>query len=804
MVGQTQYYVCKYDTLAGGSFTPEGANLTWPTGESGWIVSNLSTGATTGILYIALLSANAPINNQTLTQGGVTALADGDAVLIDYQAYIREDLEISGAGAISWDSGAPALGTTHSFWYDGSTHAPVVGEILTFADGQKCEVITVVAADELDVRWITNIDVLGYPDDNDTFTGDDATPANGALNGVVHERVYSPYMLHRFLQDLGDNSDIYGDDDLSRVDPVASSKDTPEIVNLLGNMAVNDTVVQHMYGGSIAQDGGATLYSGINVQVTSPLDSTQPVLIKNNAIITDYWKNAYMPDSVKGNVRIMTKTREDGVDFDGKRIKGKLLEYGEIYFIGGTTLGLGATALALFSSADGNNNTAAATVAGAPYNSVVLTEGYQTIDYNNGNGATPFGFKMDYGTANSAQAYERMKWIQRRGTSQNLFGANAQYFDGYNLNFAYDGESGGPFSEDEIIYWGTEVTYTGQTVNFQIGEVLTFSGGAKGRLLYMNDAGASGTLIIDIGEYSLSDVSGTITGETSGGNGSVNTVGTNTVAGSARLCALNDLGANGNMYCSLLTGLAPVDNSEIYGGTSDADCLVNGTPQTRTINNQWWGVYTGSAHQPNFGIGLDSSDATKDDLMTNLLGASQSPPDNQIGAVTDLKLGDTVTVYPYDGSSTDANGDPEPNYDEQALAVALTSGVSTVVNVGAGNIPERTPQAGFLRIEQDSDSNLILVEYDSHDEDDEYQIVGTSPITAAISNTVMRALIDEERSADGNSSYTAKYEGTSEQVVIKVQNGYTAVKNGPLKPFITTAAFGSGGFSVKAVRTSDA
>ncbi len=96
-----------------------------------------------------------------------------------------------------------------------------------------------------------------------------------------------------------------------------------------------------------------------------------------------------------------------------------------------------------------------------------------------------------------------------------------------------------------------------------------------------------------------------------------------------------------------------------------------------------------------------------------------------------------------------------------------------------------------------------FVEYSSHNGDDEFTINGTSPLTASIANTVIRALIDEERSGDGNSSFTSVYD-SGMPVVIKVQNGYTAVKNGPLKPFITTATFGSSGFSVKAVRTSDA
>ena len=801
MATTATYYLVEYDTEASGPYVAEGANLTW-TGGVGFVITVIDEG-TSGRLYFALISGVPPTAAQVLTQGATTSNASDDAILIDYPAYARADLAVAGSGAITWTG--PALGTTHSFFFDGQTSNVVAGEILTFVDGQECEVVTVEsdagASGELSVRWITFIDTLGYPDDNDTFTGDIA--GDGTLNGLIYERAYSPYMLHRLLQDLNDNGDITGDDDLSRVDPIASGKDTPEIVNLLGNINVSDTVGQHMYGGSISQSSDATIYSGVDVQVTSPNADTQPILIANDAIITDYWKNAYMPDSVKGNVRLVIKTRDDDVDFDGKRIKGKVSEFNNTYFIGGTTLSTGVTSLALFADVDGNNQTAVATVAGAPYNTIVLTEGYQTIDYNNGNGATPFALKIDFGSASSLQTYERTKYIPRRGTVETLFGRNAQYVDGVNLNFAYDGESGGPFSEDEIAYWGTVMTYNSQTVNLSVGEVVTFSGGSRGRLIYMNDAGVTGTLIFDMNGNALPVATETMTGVTSGGDGTLATVGTNTVAGSGILVALDDQGATGNLYISRLTGLVPVNNSEIYGGTSNANCLVNGTPSTRTLNSHFWGVYTGTNHQTRFGLGLDPSDAIVGDIFPNLLGANQEPPNNQSGVITGLLSGDTATCYPWDGSSTDVNGDAEPDFNEMTLALALTAGVSTVVDVGTGNIPDNTPAAGFLRIERDSDNNLDLVEYASHNGDDEFTLVGTAPSTASIANTVMRALIDTE-TVTTSESFTAVYGPGNTQVAITVQNGYTAVKNGPIKPFKTTATFGTSGFSVGAVRTSDA
>lgn len=801
------YFVVDYDNEASGPFTELGANVTWPGGGIGFLVTLYDAGST-GRLYMALLAGSIPTDGQTMTQGSTTADANGDGVAIAYNAYARRDLDIAGDGDITLNASAAALGTTHSFKFDGQTGDCSPGDILTFSpDGQTAVLIEIEsdvgASGEYNVRFTNNLDETELPDDNDTFSN--GASGDGAVDGQVHPRCYTPLEVHRLLQDLNDDEDIVaGGDDLSRIDPTASERSTDEIVELLGNVNVNADVIKRLYGGSISQASGDQLISGLDVQVTSPESDTQPVIIQNDTIITDYWGNGYMPDSIKGRCRICLLTRDDGVDIDGRRVKGKLLEFNNIYFIGSTTLGTASTALALFSSSDGNNQTAVGTVAGAPYNTIVLTEGYQTEDYNNGNGATPFGLIIDFGSASSLQCYERTKYIQRRGTAETLFGRDAHLFDGINLNFAYDNLTG-TFSEDEVVVWGTVVTYTGQSTNFTVGEVVEFDTAGTptwGRILYMNDAGATGTLVMDMGGNPLPGTSKTMTGLESGGDGTTSTVGSNTVAGTGHLIA--DDTSGDNLYLCKLTGKDPVDNSEIYGLTSDADCLVDGTPETRTINNQFVGVYTGSNYQTNFGIGIDFTDAIVGDKFPNLLGVIQEPPNNQQGKVTGLKAYDTVTVYPWDGSSYDINGDAEPNFDEMQLDIALVGGSSTVVDVGTGNIPDNTPASGYLRIERDSDGNYDLVPYTSHDGDDEFQIDGTAPSNAAIGNNVMRALLDEERISDGDSSYTAVKGAGSTQVAITVKNGYTAAKNGPLKVFKATATFGATGFEVGAVRTSDA
>lgn len=801
-MGPTTYFVVVYDNEASGPFVAEGALLTW-SGGTGFIVTVVDQG-TVGKLHVALISGVRPTNNQVLTQGSTTAdtngpAPNGDSELLLYPAYMREDVAVAQSGAVSWTG--PALGATHSFFFDGQTVNVVAGEILTFVDGQKCEVITVESdtgtSGELSVRWITFMDTFGFPEDNDTFTGDIA--GNGTLNGLVHFRGYTPLNLHRLLADLNDDASPAGNDFLSIIDATPSDRSTDQIIALLGSVAISDTVSQHMYGGSIAQVSGATLYSGWDVQITDSDGNTEPVLIANDAIITEYWANAYFPDSIAGRVRILQKTRHDGVDIDGKRVKGKLLRYGDAYFEGSTTLGTGTTALALFSAPDGNNTTGVGTVAGAPYNTIVIVEGYQTVDYNNGSGATPFGLKFDLGSATKAQAYERWKYIQRQGTAETLFSRNAQLVTGVTRNFAYDGESGGPFVEDEVIAWGTDVTYSAEAGGpFQVGEVITFSpSGARGRLLYLDDNGTTGRLLLAMEGTVVPTASDTATGVTSTATADVDAVTNNSNAGRGLLIALDDDGATGNLYYQALVGVDPVDNQLVYGATSNALCAVNGAVSSRVINNQFVGVFTGADFQTNLGISLDPSDATAGDRLRNLLNVVQAPPNNQQGQVTGGAAGDYIAVYPWDGAALDVNGFPEPNFNEMALTTALVGGSSTTAIVNA--IPANTPAAGFLRIERDSDGEFDRVQYSSWT-GLTFTLVGTAPSAAAIGNDVFRALIDRAWATTGvPESYTAVQTG-SNAVAITLRRGGV----NPIKTFKGSATFGAAGFIAAVQRISDA
>lgn len=813
------YFKVTYDNEVNGPFVAGNFNeLTWTGGGRGQIISVFDDG-TTGKLHVALIAGAFPSDNDTMTQSTTTGDATGAATELLYPAYFREDVSVTPNGSdfdVRWVGPGPdgnGVIPTHSLYFDGQTTDLTLGQILTFSGGQQAELNRIVdqtgSDGEIEVRFITNLD-LGLPVDGDTFT--DEGTGNGTVFGATHERSYPALALHRLLSDLNDDPQFSGNDQLSSLNPTPSAKDTDQIIRLTGGANIDDTVALHMFGGSVEQAGGDTKYAGADIQVTSPNSNTRPVLIQYdqttglNAIISDTWSNAWNPDSIAGNVRIMRKIRENGVDIDGRRISGLLAEYGNIYFRGGTTLGDATTSLALFSSVDGNNQTPAATVAGAPYNTVVLTDGFQTIDYNNGNGPTEFALSIDYGSATSLQTYERTKYIQRRGTAETLFGRNAQLVAGVNRNFAYDGESGAGYVENSLIAWGSFVQYDGESGGpFTQGEVVTFSGGARGRLILLQDTGLTGSMIVEVTSGSAIADNETITGVSSSATALVNgAVTIRSSNGTGWLIALDDDGTTGNLYYEALSGVDPVDNQSVYGlnGVNINAASVNGSVATRTINNQFVGVYTGTNFQTNFGIGIEAADAILGDLNRNLADVQQGVPNNQSGVVTNLVVGDRVWAYDWDGVTFDVNGDAVPNFDQFATSGTLNGAAVTSVSISV-TIPSDTPASGQIRITND-EGIVVLIPYTSFSGSTftipAYNFSGTGVNDSVTSgNDLAIAYLDETVTVGTQASFTAIY-NADRQMAVRVLRG----DNNPIVPFKTNPVFTATGFNVAAGRISDA
>ena len=236
-----------------------------------------------------------------------------------------------------------------------------------------------------------------------------------------------------------------------------------------------------MYDGSISQDNGNTLYSGL-VVVGAVNQATTLQIIQDNSLY--YGKIPFWGTGINGDasanilMRCIVMTRDLGVDIDGKQIRVIARELGDTYAEFSVTMGLGNSTAAIFTSQDLNNQTAAATI--ASWNSITNTEGYQTVDLSNGNGAKAYYSKWNRDTYSMNQLYERAKWLTSRESTETLYGIEGYLFRGITHQWNYDGEASGPFAELESLSWGTGAT------------------AGTGTLLALKDDGATGTMWIQL------------------------------------------------------------------------------------------------------------------------------------------------------------------------------------------------------------------------------------------------------------------------------------------------------------------
>lgn len=608
---------------------------------------------------------------------------------------------------------------------------------------------------------------------------------------------YTVLEFHRFLQDLADDASASGDDLVDITSDTPTERQTDNIITLLNGYNITDTEAEHLYDGSITQDSGATIYAGL-VVVGTAVSGTQLQIVQDHALLTNYWTTGLNADAANNILlRLCVKVRANGADIDGRRLRVQAREFNDSYAEFSLTCGLGNNTAAIFTSDDINNETAAATV--ATYDQFSNTEGLNLLDISGdstdeeyysqwaiGGGATPASPAIN-------DLYEYTKWTQRRATSTTLHGMNGELFRGITHSLAYDTEAGtGPVTND-VYSWGLAVAYDNEASGpFSVGEAVTI-GSAVGRILSLDDDGATGMLIVSMESGSPAD-NDTITGQTSGATADVNgaPVGQAVGGGSAVLLAVDDDGATGNLYLQLTKGSAPANNAVLYeDGAVVNTVTVNGTPTQRTVSPEFVGQSTGSALIGAYGIGVDPSDTGVNDQFTDLAGNTVNPPNNVTFTVSGLVSGeDRVLVGPEDGASG-------LDLDQLSLNTTLNGAAETAIVVTAA-IPSDTPATGTIRVQLD-DGTYRLVSYTSFS-GSTFTIASTdfSTANATAGNNVWISYIDK-LAASASETFTVVY-SSDRTLFIRVRDGDST----PIKTFETTASLTSAGGSATAIRTSDA
>jgi len=235
---------------------------------------------------------------------------------------------------------------------------------------------------------------------------------------------YTVLEFHRWLQDLADDASAAGDDLVDITSETPSDRSTDNIITLLGLYNIDPETAQYLYDGSIAQKNGDEVYSGL-VVVGSVNRSTTLMIIQANKLYEDglhepsfpFWRTGLNSDA--GNnvlMRCMIRTRRNGLNIDGQRIRVQARELGDTYAEFNVTMGLGNSTAAIFTGNDLNNSTDAANI--QQWSSISNTEGYQGIDIQNGSGVIYYYSQWGYGDQSVNDLYERAKWIQRNGATK--------------------------------------------------------------------------------------------------------------------------------------------------------------------------------------------------------------------------------------------------------------------------------------------------------------------------------------------------------------------------------------------------
>jgi len=647
---------------------------------------------------------------------------------------------------------------------------------------------------------------------------DDFTVAvNGDIRHASGSTNYTVLQMHRFLQDLADDQQATGNDLVDITSSTPSERSTDNIITLINGYNIDDDAAIYLYNGSITQDGGDTVYSGLQVLGAVNNSATQLMVIQDNDIYsytpsptsTPFW-GTQGTGGFNGNaaagilMQCMLKTREFGADIDAQKVRVQARHWGDTYDFFNVSMGQGISVAAIGTTPDAQNTTTQGTVtayadvlnSGGTANAP--TGGYQTIDLGDGSGAEPYYSQWTFGAQGDGlkAIWEYTKDLTGNGTAKTVDSLPGEIFLGITHDMNYD--AGGAFTERETIVWGTDVTYgTLAGGTFSTGDYVTIgSNGAAGRVMY--DNGSTNMIValeddaitlIASDTITVADGVGAVTAAVSGSP-------SNAVGGSGIVLATNGA-ATGDLWIQLLTGSAPINNSPIRGLTSSQTATVDLAPASRTIPKIFTGSYTGT-YIGAFGVGFDPSDLTSADSVQNLLTDTRQPPNNVTFTVGGLVTGeDRVLVGPRATGVLDKT--------QHSISGALSSGTTTSIVLGEAIAPETpatsTATDSYLRVQLDT-GVFRRQAYTSYSGS-----IVTIPSTdysggnvVANANDAFWAFIDELVTSPNDSlSFTAVH-ATNRDLLVRVRDGGGT----PIKTFEAPATFTGSATTVAAIRTSDA
>ena len=631
----------------------------------------------------------------------------------------------------------------------------------------------------------------------------------GAAHGAAGAGYYTVLELHRFLGDLADDAQASGDDlvDITQLTP--SDRSTDNIITVNSAYTITDTMIEHLYDGTIIQASDNTRWDGMVVIAAEGADVQ---IIQNGALLaapSPFWNSIPNGESLKGlnrdvangiSARFLIKTVNAGTPIDGRRIVAYTRVAGNTYSefkINGTSQGNNVIALQYTNDLNDADDAAG-------YTDVFIdrTDSTTTVDGVNSTGQNVLnvvsGAVFAAGdfimVAGDPHEYQIVSIATNALTlNRNLQNATAGGEIVYDLNVGFTqlDVNNDAANEDYYMQWDKGA----QSINGFYTRMKYISEFDTTHYIY----GLPGNVFRGIThEIDVDTPTGTFAPvedvSWSGGTG--------------QMLAINSPTAGTKMWIQLLTGVAPTDGQVITGGISGATVTVNVTVTERLISTPFVGVSTGSALIGSYGLALQTSDLATADRVFDLTNTQRQPPNNVTFSVNGVDTTggeeDVLLVGPKRAAGTTLN-------DQQfRLNAALTGGEASVtVKVGDGTDPETpgtgtnsetdTPTSGTIRI-VGNDNVHHKVTYTGY-------TVGAGTMTftgctgapaAALDNNVYITYIDKTVATDPE-QFTVIY-AADRNLFIRVRNG----KTNPIKTVETAGTLGNAGGEATINRVTDA
>jgi hypothetical protein len=153
--------------------------------------------------------------------------------------------------------------------------------------------------------------------------------AGGDIRVETAPQIHTVLELHEWLQAMADDANSTGNDTVSILTTNPSKLDGPRsaikpmLLNLLSTFNIDATAAQYFKFGSISQNAGADLYTGVK-SIGSPLVAGSPIyIVQNNAKLTSYWP--------VGHIQILVKAITASLPIDSGDIRVFSRKYGQTY-----------------------------------------------------------------------------------------------------------------------------------------------------------------------------------------------------------------------------------------------------------------------------------------------------------------------------------------------------------------------------------------------------------------------------------------------------------------------------------------